>query len=430
MLLKLYKTVLQLSTPFLEAYLQKRLARGKEDAARACERRGQPQRQRGSAPLIWFHAASVGESLSLLVVIERILKDYPGTEAVVTTGTVTSATLMAKRLPPRAFHQYMTVDHPDWVEKFLDHWRPDFVVWSESEFWPNTLQAIKARGIPAILLNARMSEKSFSRWKMFPKTIQKLLSTFSLCLGQNEAETQRLAVLGALKVKTSGNIKYAAAPLPFDAASLERLKQDTAGRKIVLYASTHHGEEEIAFGIHQALKTECPELLTIIVPRHPVRGPDIAVLAAAEGLPAALRSDNESPSGKDVYIADTMGELGLFYRLAKLAVIGGSFADIGGHNPIEPGQTGCIISYGPMMYNFVSINEDFLEAGAAIQVNNADELKKILAQALASPEKFSAYAQAAQKLTEEKSSVVDGIMRDITPLLQSALSTNERRSAS
>ena len=422
MLLNLYRAMMRASTPLLEAYLHKREARGKEDPARAPERRGRAARPRGANPLAWFHAASVGESLALLSLINRVLRDYPGASVMVTTGTVTSAKLMADRLPSGAFHQYMPVDHPAWVAQFLDHWRPSFVVWSESEFWPNMLTEISRRGIPAVLLNARMSETSFRRWQWARGAARQILSAFSLCFAQNDAEAARLLALGARQVRVSANLKYGAPELPVDDARLDALRKAAGDRPRLLFASTHPGEEEIAASVHAALKQKFPRLLTVIAPRHPVRGAEILDLVTRAGLRASLRSSGALPDeASDVYIADTLGELGLFYRLCKTAVVGGSFADIGGHNPIEPGQLGCVIVYGTVMYNFLTISDDFLKANAAIQVADAVALREKLGSVLENPQAFAAFGDNARRMTAEKSHVVDDLAAALKPFLDPVL---------
>lgn len=423
MLLNVYKGMMSLSAPLLEFYLAQRARNGKEDTARAPERRGHAARPRGEGRLVWFHAASVGESLSLLSIIAKMRADHPETAVMVTTGTVTSARLMAERLPEGAFHQYMPVDHPLWVSRFLDHWKPDFVVWAESELWPNMLRAIGARGIPAVLLNARMSERSFRRWKWAPRAIGEILSCFNMCLAQNEGEAARLRALGAKGVQVSANLKYAAAPLPGDAQKLEALRAETAGRTLLLWASTHPGEEEIALETHKALSPSCQGLLTIIVPRHPARGAEVQALAESAGVKSALRSAGARP--EDVYIADTLGELGLFYRLCKTVVMGGSFNGTGGHNPIEPGQFGCVIFYGPDMHNFVTISADFLQKGAAVQVKDAAELREKLAAALAAPESYASFGHAAADMTREKSHIID----DLAALLESCMALRAKGEA-
>lgn len=418
MLISIYSALMRHSTPLLEVYLRRRMKRGKEDAARFQERRGKPSRVRGDKPLVWLHAASVGEAQSLLVLIGRLLKDYPQIQVMVTTGTVTSAKLMADRLPSGAFHQYMPVDHPDWVESFLDHWHPQLVIWSESELWPNMLMGIQKRAIPALLLNARMSEGSFRRWKLAKGSIQALLKTFQLCLGQNQAEVDRLLKLGAPVAKVSGNLKYTAAPLPYDAGSLAALQKSIGDRPHFLWAVTHPGEEEVACRIHRELSSRFPHLLTIIAPRHPQRGADIAALAAVAGLKAKRRSLGERPTGEDaLYIADTLGEMGLFYRLSYLCIMGGSFVPVGGHNPIEPAQLGCQVFYGPHMFNFISICDDFESRGAALRMADENILKENLLLALKNPQHFSAMAAAAKNWTEQQSHIVDEISACLAPFV-------------
>lgn len=418
MLMSLYQGLTKNAAPLLEIYLQRRLKRGKEDPARTGERRGRPSKPRENKPLVWFHAASVGESQSLLILIKQLLADYPGIQVMVTTGTITSAKLMAERLPPGAFHQYMPVDQPDWTESFLNHWHPDFIVWSESEFWPNMLAGIRRRNIPAVLLNARMSERSFQRWQLASGMIGDMLKAFRICLGQSETEAERLRQLGAVDVHASGNLKYASTPLPYDSAKLEELKSAMGARPLLLWASTHEGEEEIACRLHRHLQGVKPDLLTIIVPRHPERGVVVAEIVEKEGLRAGRRSLQQIPQ-KDVqiYIADTLGELGLFYRLCKLCVVGGSFT-WGGHNPIEPGQLGCQIFYGPHMFNFAMIAADFESRGAALRVRDEAMLEENLTQALKDPAHFRAMGEAAQAWTSQHANAVKEIFAVLAPFMK------------
>ncbi|MCK4945922.1 MAG: 3-deoxy-D-manno-octulosonic acid transferase [Alphaproteobacteria bacterium] len=422
MLVSAYKTLMKWSTPLLEAYLSHRMRSGKEDISRIDERRGLPSKARGNEPLVWFHAASVGEAQSLLVLIRRLLDDYSDIQVMVTTGTVTSARLLADRLPSRAFHQYMPVDHPDWTEKFLNYWRPDMVIWSESEFWPNMLTGIQERSIPAVLLNARISQKSFFLWHLARGAIGSMLSTFQLCLGQNQEEVVRLRRLGASEVRVSGNLKYAAAPLPCNEEKLEILKNAVGSRPLVLWASTHLGEEEIAFRVHKKLSKLVPKLLTIIVPRHPKRGRLISGLADLDELSAVRRSKGGLPQDiNDLYIADTLGELGLFYRLSRVCVLGGSFMPVGGHNPIEPAQLGCQIFYGPHMFNFLFVCEDFENLKAVLRVENDDVLVEKLAIALRNPEHFSAMSDAAKDWTQRQVHIVDETIALLVPFMDKAL---------
>jgi 3-deoxy-D-manno-octulosonic-acid transferase len=421
MLLGLYKIAMQASAPLLEVYLQKRSRAGKEDLARAHERRGRPQLPRPAAPLVWFHAASVGESLSLLALVARVRRDYPQAAVMVTTGTVTSAAMMAQRLPDGAFHQYIPVDHPAWVAGFLDHWQPDAVFWAESELWPNMLSAVRARGIPAVLLNARMSQESFKRWRYARGAIAQVLGVFNLCLAQNTAEAERLRALGARDVRVSANLKYAAAPLPYDAALLEKMRICIAQRPVILWASTHAGEEARAFALHKTLRATKPDLLTVIVPRHPARAAEIMAEAATAGISLVSRSSGADIPAGGIYLADTMGELGLFYRLCPFVVMGGTFADIGGHNPIEPAQAGCTIFWGPSGYNFLTVLDDFRAAQALVEVADEKALAEKTAAALQSPQEWHIFGTRAAAMTAEKSTVLESIMADIAPVLQAAM---------
>lgn len=424
MLLGLYKNLLQGSTPLLEAYLRRRTRRGKEDPARASERRGRPQMPRPAGRLVWVHAASVGESMSMLSVIDRLLALHDDIHILVTTGTVTSARMMATRLPPRAFHQYAPVDHPEWVAGFLDHWRPDLALWAESELWPNTLTALKARGIPALLVSARITEKSTSRWKTFaPGMIREILGAFDLCIAQNALQAARLTRLGARHVEASATLKYGADPLPVDTGELAVLRAEIGGRPCILWSSTHPGEEKIALESHAALRRALPELLSIIVPRHPARGAEVTALSAAAGFRTARRTKKESLAGCDVYVADTMGELGTFYALCRHVVMCGSFANMGGHNMIEAAQAGCVILTGPVVFNFQTVVEDFRAAGAIIEAGDPADLQKKLAEVLAHPEKFDGMAASAQQLTAARAGIVDAVAARISSFLKAGGST-------
>lgn len=389
MLLSVYKGFMQFSRPLVEHVLRRRARLGKEDVSRAGERRGQAGLPRPPGRLVWMHAASVGESMSLLAVIDRLLQADSALHILVTTGTVTSARMMKERLPARAIHQYVPVDRPAWVESFLDHWRPDLVLWAESDLWPAMLSAVGDRKIPAVQISARMSAKSFRRWKTFaPGMIRKMLSAFSLSLAQNPAEGERLSALGAPNVKVSTNLKYAAEVLPHDQAELARLAQNIAGRSSVLWSSTHATEEDIALRAHLELRERFPGLLTVIVPRHPKRAEEIEKLAQGMGLKASLRSRGSAPD-RDVYVADTLGEMGLFYRLCRTVVVCGSFfVNRGGHNLIEAGQLGCIILFGPDSRNFQTVIEDFKSRNAVIQVENGSAVVAPIADILANPEKY------------------------------------------
>src|SRR5713101_8167174 len=330
----LYRGLTRPLAPLVIVYLKQRRQQGKEDTLRFHERRGIPGKTRPRGPLVWMHAASVGEATAMLTLIERLLQARHGLEILITTGTVASADLLEKRLPARARHQYVPVDLPHWVARFLDHWRPDLALWVESELWPNLVLETHARGIPMVLVNGRLSARSYKRWRKWPGLISPVLGAFQLCLAQDQDQAERFRSLGAREVVTVGDLKAAAAALPFDRSELLHLRGWIGSRPLWLAASTHAGEEEIAAQAHSSIATNHPGLLTIIVPRHPARGETIGAMLAAEGLRIARRARSETISREtDIYLADTMGELGLFYRLAGIAFIGGSLAAKGGHNP-------------------------------------------------------------------------------------------------
>ncbi len=417
-MLALYRAASKAAAPLIDYVINQRAAAGKEDKARIRERFGRSERPRPLGALVWIHAASVGESLSVLSLIERLLADDPGLHVLITTGTVTSAAMMDKRLPERAFHQYAPVDRVDCVARFLAHWRPDAALWVESEFWPNMLTEAKRIGVKLVLVNARISPRAFSRWRLVPMVIRPLLDCFDLCLAQSEAEAERLRALGAARVSAPGNLKFAAEPLPFDAAELGRLRGLVGARPRWLAASTHEGEEEIAGRIHKKLARVRRDLLTVIVPRHPARGRAIAHKLRTLGVEVALRSEGDSPSAAAcIYVADGMGELGLFYRLCPISFIGGSLIPHGGHNPIEPAQLSSAILYGPHMQNFRDIAGELAKAGGAVAVAGEQELEAALIRLLGDEGAQASLVHAARNVAEAQSAVLDKVVAELRPFL-------------
>ena len=424
--LSLYRAGTRLAAPFLSRLLRRRLAAGKEDPERIAERHGVPSRPRPDGPLIWLHAASVGESLSALSLISRLLALHPEAHILVTTGTVTSARLLATRLPERSFHQFFPLDVPGWGRRFVDHWRPDLVLWMESELWPNILGELRRRGIPTALVNARMSAASFANWRRFPGAAAALLDNFSICFAQSEAQAARLRQLGAREVLCPGNLKYSAAPLPAADGDLAALRTLFACREVLLWASTHDGEEGIAGDLHRRLRGVFPALLTAIVPRHPARAEEIARDLRNAGFRVKRRSlgDTIEPAD-DIYLADTMGELGLFYRTAELAVIGGSFVPHGGHNPLEAAQLDCAVLHGPDMSNFQAVSDELTGARAAIGCADADALEAAARHLLMDEPERTALARAAKAVADAHRDVVDRIVVQLAPL-RAALAKRSR----
>jgi 3-deoxy-D-manno-octulosonic-acid transferase len=419
MLLSLYRSLTNLGAPLVGVWLRVRRAKGREDRARFSERFGYPSQPRPEGRLVWCHAASVGEAASLLLLIERIHEIYPTVSFVLTTGTVTAAQMAEKRLPSCAVHQYVPVDLVPCVARFLDHWKPMLAVWIESELWPNSLAALRERSIPAILLNARMSDKSFRNWYRVKGFARELLSAFHLCLAQTQGDQGRFVALGARPVKCVGNLKYVSSPLPFDEQELARLREAVKSRPLWLMASTHPGEEEMALAAHRALKGEQPRLLTVIAPRHAVRGGEVAQLIESSGLSCARRSRGEKITEEtEVYLADTMGDMGLLYALCPVTVLGGSFAGTGGHNPIEPAQLGSAILFGPSMYNFSEIEREFISDRAAIKLQGPHEIASAVSRLISDKIARDYQTQSARLLAEWKRSILTKIILEMDPWLR------------
>lgn len=399
--LRLYRAASWASAPVARLMLERRRREGKEDPQRLPERTGAAGRARPDGRLAWIHGASVGESLSVLPLVEKLRRDDPALAVLVTTGTVTSAKLMAERLPAGAIHQFIPVDHPRYVRDFLDHWRPDSALFVESEFWPNLLVETRKRAAFMALVNGRVSPRSYEEWKGKPQTIRFLLSQFDVLIAQDRQNAERLSALAGRDVPSFGNLKNAAPPLPGDPAEEARLIETMRGRRWWLAASTHKGEEATIFAAHKALKAEFPGALAIIAPRHPGRGEEIAALAAAAGLNVRRRSKGDLiDRDTDIYLADTLGELGVFYRLASIALVGGSLIDKGGHNPLEPARLGCAILHGPHIFNFAETYAEMRSAGGAGLVRNDRELAAAVKRLLADETTRRAMADAAKGAAE------------------------------
>jgi 3-deoxy-D-manno-octulosonic-acid transferase len=421
--LSLYRHLTSVSGPLLDVLLRRRLVQGKEDAERLPERRGITASPRPGGALVWMHCASVGESLSVLPLIDTLTRERPDLHFLVTSGTLTSARLMGERLPANAIHQFIPLDHPDYCARFLDHWQPDFGLIIESELWPNLILGARARNIPLVLANARLSEKSFHSWQRARRSIGFLLTRFELILAQDLHSAERFRALGAVDVSVPGNLKYDANPLPVDDGALATLREQTGERPLWLAASTHEGEEAVAGRIHARLKAIWPDLLTLIVPRHPARGDAIAKALRTSGLSVAQRSQDEVPdAATDIYLADTLGEIGLFYRLAPIAFIGGSLTETGGHNPLEAVRLETALLFGPHMFNFAEPAADLLNAGAAIQVENEDALGAALERWLADADAVADVATQGKIVGETMTGVTTRVCDMLIPLLPPAKS--------
>ncbi len=395
----------------MRLWLRRRLGRGKEDPARWRERLGEPGQRRPPGALAWLHAVSVGEAVSALTLAAALRAARPDVALLLTTGTVTSAALVAQRAPQGLLHQFVPVDLPGAVGRFLDHWRPDLALWFESELWPLLLTRTRRR-CPLILVNGRMSPRSFTAWQRARWLARYLLGGFAERFAQSGPDAERLAAVAGGPVHAAGNLKRAAPPVACDADLLAALQPTMADRPVWLAASTHPGEEAIAVQIHAALAPRYPDLLTLIVPRHPERG---AALAAEFGLPRRSAGAPVPPAG--LYLADTLGELGLWYRLAPVVFVGGSLTPRGGQNPLEAARLGAAVIAGPDMTNQADAAEALDAAGALVRVADADGLLRAVEELLSDPVRRRRLAAAARAAAAADDGVVDALLAAVARYL-------------
>jgi 3-deoxy-D-manno-octulosonic-acid transferase len=356
----------------------------------------------------------------VLPLIERLLQQDENLHVLLTSGTVTSARIMADRLPARAVHQYVPVDQPASVGRFLDHWQPDLALWVESELWPNLIHQTRERGVAMALINARMSESSFRRWRRLPFLARPLLQSFQFCMAQSAPDAGRLATLGAHNVSFLGNLKAASPPLSADPRELHAVKVMFGRRPRWLAASTHPGEEVMIAKVHRQLVMRFPNLLTIIVPRHANRGDDIAVDLANMGLSTARRSLGQAV-GDDtaIYLGDSMGEMGLYYRLANIVLMGGSLVEHGGQNPLEAARLDAALLFGRHMFNFTDQATAMINSGGAREIANQDDLVDQVALLLSDGVEVDRRAKAAATAADDGDDVLAAILQQLAPLLPS-----------
>lgn len=360
--------------PFARPYLFYRSRKGKEDRARRRERYGISKIERPRGPMIWVHAASVGETLALLPLIREIrARDI---HVLLTTGTVTSAELVKNRLGDQVIHQYVPLDIKFSVDRFLAHWLPDAAITAESEIWPITMLGLSRKHIPQIRVNARLSDRSFSRWQNRLDLAENLFGRLSMVIAQSDLDAERYRDLGAWPVVTSGNLKGDTDPPPCDETLLAHYRAQIGTRKTWAAISTFEGEEAAAGTVQLALRKHCG-LLTIIVPRHPDRADGIEVQLTAQGLNVARRSRGDVITPEtDVFLGDSIGEMGMYLRLTQIAFVGRSLTNEGGQNPLEPAMLGCAILSGPHVQNFREPYQRLLRAGGAKIIRDVEMLTK------------------------------------------------------
>ena len=416
-LLAAYLAAGSVLSPFAPAILRRRLVRGKEDPARWTEKLGHATRPRPAGRLIWLHAVSVGEGLSVLPLIQRLVAG--GASVLVTSTTVTAARLLADRLPDGAFHQFLPLDLPGPVTRFLDHWRPDLAVLVESEFWPRLISQCRARGVPLALVNARVSDTSARNWRRAPGLAQAMLGAFSFLTAPDARVAGILAALGAdpARIRLTGSLKRGTGRLPVDAEALAALRREYAGRRPWLAASTHPGEEEAILDAHSLLADPARPL--ILAPRHPHRGAALREMIAARGFSVAQRSAGEAAGEAQVYLADTLGEMGLWFDLCPVAFIGGSLVPVGGHNAYEAVAHGAAVVTGPQIANFAALYDRLLAADGAVMVSDATALAHALRD-LDEPVERARLTAAAEAAILQEGDATDETANLLLALLPSA----------
>ncbi|RFC65359.1 3-deoxy-D-manno-octulosonic acid transferase [Fulvimarina endophytica] len=416
-LLSAYRFLGSVVSPALRPYVSYRTRLGKEDGARKRERFGHASAKRPEGvPLVWIHAASVGETLAVAPMARLIAEEGP--QVLMTTGTRTSAEIVETRFSDWLIHQYVPLDVKSAVGRFLDHWQPDLAIFAESELWPNTLNELSARRVPQVLVNARLSDRSFERWKKAHWFAEALIENFALIVAQSEVDAERYRRLGAGSVTVVGNLKADSEAPGCDPAILAEIAPVIDRRPVWAALSTHPGEELIAATCHIGLKRRHRGLLTVIVPRHADRGDAIAEELRSVGLKVAQRSKGEMPGeGIDIYLGDTMGEMGLYLELSKIAFIGKSLTGEGGQNPLEPAMLGRAILSGRYVQNFREVYQTLAEGGACVILKDETGLTREVDALLSSPDRRADMGEAARACVSTMRGAKERTMKALSPFI-------------
>lgn len=417
-MIQIYNFIIFLINPILFFYFKYRQKIGKENINKFHQKLGTYHITKPKKKLIWFHAVSVGETLSIIPLMNQLCKTA-NIKILLTTSTVTSEQIIKGRLHKNIFHQFAPIDKKKYVIRFLEHFKPDIGIWIESELWPNLINESAKRKFPMILLNARISDKTPLKnffYKLFAKN---LIKKFDLILPQEKKDLHRIKKLTNKKITYLGNLKLDCPPLPYTSAKLTTLKNITKNRKLFLAASTHPGEEDLIADLHHELRQNHPDLLTIIVPRHPERSEEIEfLLKETKMLSVTIRSRKEKITDKtDIYLADTLGELGLFYRLCNIAFIGGSLVNIGGHNPIEAAKCDTAIISGNFIHNFTDLYDDLVANHSAIVINNIFDLESATNKFLIDSNALQDHINNAKTYIANRPNIINNTITEILKFL-------------
>jgi len=415
--LSVYRWTGAAAYPFIGTYVAWRAANGKEESSRRRERYGLSALRRPPGPLVWMHAASVGETNAVVPLIERILEN--DISVVLTTGTVTSAKVAESRFGKRVIHQYVPLDLKPAVSNFLDHWKPDLAIIAESEIWPMTILELGSRRVPQVLVNGRLSDRSYASWKKRAFVAEALFENLAHVVAQSETDGDRFASLGARPVTVSGNLKVDTSPPPVDETVLAEVKRQIGVRRTWAAVSTHDGEEAVAGEVHALLRPRHPGLLTIIVPRHPERADAVVKVLSAQGLKVARRSRSEPVApDTDVLLGDTIGEMGLYLRLTEIAFVGRSLTAEGGQNPLEPAMLNTAVLAGLNVQNFREAYQRLIDRGAAKLVRDRDMLAGAVNYLLKNTAARRDMIAAGAAAVEEMRGALDRTFRALDPFIQ------------
>jgi 3-deoxy-D-manno-octulosonic-acid transferase len=401
--------------PVVGPYLALRAAKGKEDRSRRRERYGIASVERPAGPLVWFHAASVGETNAVVPLIKEVRRR--GIAVLLTTGTTTSAKVARERLGTDILHQYAPLDLKPAISRFLEYWHPDLAIMAESEIWPMTILELSKRHIPQVLVNGRISDRSFQRWKRRLAIADAIFENFALVIAQSDLDAERFRTLGALPVLVSGNLKVDTDAPPADSAVLRAYLEQIRGRRTWAAISTFEGEEAAAGNVHRALK-ERTGLLTIIVPRHPERSDAIDTMLTARGLKVARRTRNDPLTPEtDIFLGDTIGEMGLFLRMTEIAFVGRSLFAEGGQNPLEPAMLGCAILSGGNVQNFREAYQQLARTGSAKMVRDVEMLAKGVHYLLMNDEMRKQMIEAGLETVQEMRGALRATVKGLEPYI-------------
>lgn len=421
----LYGFLITLFAPYYRfVILPKRLKRGKEDPQRYLEKFGYTSHKKNKEQkYVWFHAASVGESLSLLKLIEAFVKEHPTWGILLTTGTMTSAKIVEQRFPKKVIHQYAPLDFKPAIKRFLTHWEPDLMVWVESELWPNLIFQAHKQKIPLVLLNMRLSTRSFKRWVFLRSVFLDLLDCFDLVLTQTKELEDNLKHISYKKSAFCGNLKYAADHPSYLKEDLSDLQQSFKERLHWMAASTHKGEEEIVLDAHKELKKTKKNACLILVIRHPHRREEVERLIQQTGFSvqrySTWQQSEKTAFKEDILLVDQMGMMGLFYEQASFVLVGGSLVDkIGGHNILEPMRQNCVALHGPYMENFKEIVAESKGANASYLVKDSRDLAHSLLELMDHPKMAQTYTKNATRFLTQQTKVLRTILDRLSPYLR------------